>query len=445
MGKTGPKGNHYEYQGETIVGLRRDKKSGRFFPVGKGSPSFGSDPPNAIHRFRRWVAEQGEQPAPLIPVKMPSTIDALDVVVGYAGKDEPGRPYIPATVSPGLIETNVEAIRRQERDRLRNLIFSNPAKAATELNCEPLALLANVQDLSPPQPSKRLTELCDTYLDDKTLSRDETTSSRTWWAEFRKITKAKTITDLNRQSFKTYRKTIKDRQGNHSNAWVRSRFGKIKTIVKHAIVEMGLTEREKLILSDMALLKQPPKPAPKPVDIPPRQMQAILSKADKFQKALILLALNAAYTNIDCKRLRWDMIDFDNGTIRFDRSKSQSLTNQPLPRICCLWKRTIQALKSIKNGHTNVFLSSLGKPIDRITIGRHFARCCKAANVNGATFKHLRKSALTAASNDPSAVPDRQINLLAGHSAGIKEHYVVRRNVLLACEAIERYYFGGKR
>ena len=56
-------------------------------------------------------------------------------------------------------------------------------------------------------------------------------------------------------------------------------------------------------------------------------------------------------------------------------------------------------------------------------------------------FKHLRKSALTAASNDLT-VPDRQINLLAGHSAGIKEHCVVRRNVQLACEAIERYYFG---
>ncbi len=57
------------------------------------------------------------------------------------------------------------------------------------------------------------------------------------------------------------------------------------------------------------------------------------------------------------------------------------------------------------------------------------------------TFKQLRKPTLTAASNDPT-VPDRQVNLLAGHPAGIKEHYVVRRNVQLACEAIERYYFG---
>ena len=60
------------------------------------------------------------------------------------------------------------------------------------------------------------------------------------------------------------------------------------------------------------------------------------------------------------------------------------------------------------------------------------------------THKHLRKSVLTAASNDPK-VPDRLIDLLAGHSVGIKEHYVVKKNVQLACEAIERHYFCGRQ
>lgn len=144
---------------------------------------------------------------------------------------------------------------------------------------------------------------------------------------------------------------------------------------------------------------------------------------------------------MDCAALRWDMVNFEDGTIRFDRGKSVHLTTQPLPRICSLWKRTIRALQALKNVHTNVFVSSRGAPAHRNTITRHFGCCCKNAGVVGRTFKHLRKSALTAASNDPT-VPDRQIDLLAGHSAGIKEHYVVRRNVQLACEAIERYYFG---
>ncbi len=117
------------------------------------------------------------------------------------------------------------------------------------------------------------------------------------------------------------------------------------------------------------------------------------------------------------------------------------LSNEPLPRICSLWKRTIRALKAIQNSHTNVFISTQTVLAHVDTINDHFMDCCDDADIKNTTFKHLRKSVLTAASNDPT-VPDRQISLLAGHSAGIKEHYIVRRNVQLACEAIERYYFG---
>lgn len=83
-----------------------------------------------------------------------------------------------------------------------------------------------------------------------------------------------------------------------------------------------------------------------------------------------------------------------------------------------------------------------GTPAHIGTFNDHFVQRCDEAGIKF-TFKHLRKSTLTAASNDPT-VPDRQVNLLAGHSAGIKEHYVVRRNVQLACEAIERYSLAGR-
>ncbi len=174
-------------------------------------------------------------------------------------------------------------------------------------------------------------------------------------------------------------------------------------------------------------------------------MKAILAKASAWDKAIILLSLNAAYTPIDCQGLEWGMINWKSGTIRFDRTKSIALANEPLPRICSLWKRTIRALKAIQNSHASVFISTQGTPAHVDTINDHFVNCCHKAGIKGTfMFKHLRKSALTAASNDPT-VPDRQVNLLAGHSAGIKEHYVVRRNVQLACEAIERCYFGGKK
>lgn len=82
MAKRGREPKHYKTtDGEMIVGLRRDKKSGRFYPVGKGSPNFGTEEARSIHRFRVWQAEQGKEPKPEVPVTMPSTIDALDQLV----------------------------------------------------------------------------------------------------------------------------------------------------------------------------------------------------------------------------------------------------------------------------------------------------------------------------------------------------------------------------
>jgi len=263
--------------------------------------------------------------------------------------------------------------------------------------------------------------------------------------EFREITKAKTVTDLQRDSFRVYRKTIRTRKGKRSTVWVRSRFGKIKTIINHAVVEVDLTEKEKAVLQHVALLKPPAKPKPKPVDISPKEMKVILANANDWDTALILLGLNAAYLPIDCQRLEWSMIDWSAKFIRFDRSKPEHLTERALPRICALWTRTARAIRDIKNNHVFVFLSDQGKPAHISTINDHFVQCCNRAKIGRKlTFKHLRKSAMTAASNDPK-VPDRQIDLLAGHSSGIKEHYVVKKNVQLACEAIERHYFGGKK
>jgi integrase len=434
VAKRGRKASHYTTKsGEPIVGLRRDSKSGRFYPVGMGSPSFGTEEAKAIHRFRMWQAKKYEEPQVFeIPVSTPAYDDFGTELPTVATFDAAGN----------LV--NVQQVSKAAAAAyFSKLIYDDPNRAATELDCEPLRLLANVEILKPPPPSKQLTTLFETYLDDKTLTPKEATNSRTWWREFASITKAKVVTDLDRESFKGYRKTIKSRQGKHSNVWVRSRFGKVKTIINHAIVEVDLTDQEKNALSHVALLKQPPKPTPIPVDIEPEQMGAILAAGDEWDQALILLALNAAYTNIDCQRLRWDMVDFKRALIRFDRSKAEHLTEKEMPRICALWDRTIEALKRIKNGHPRVFVSTQGQPAHIDTMNDHFVECCEKAEIKKRlTFKHLRKSALTSASNDPSGVPDRQINLLAGHSSGIKENYVVRRNVQLACAAIERYYFG---
>ena len=82
MAKRGRAASHFKTaDGEIIVGLRQDKKSGRFYPVGKGSPNFGTNEAKAIHRFRLWHADQGKEPKPDVPVRMPSSLDAFDQLV----------------------------------------------------------------------------------------------------------------------------------------------------------------------------------------------------------------------------------------------------------------------------------------------------------------------------------------------------------------------------
>ena len=198
----GPKIDYVrDAQGEPVIGvqiqLEKDAQGRQyetyFAKADKGKRKrFGSsrDKPKAMHRFRIWQATEGKQPKPTIPVVMPNDDATFEALFPNAPNSDHLTPAVHADIgnAPDLIASDLEAIRRQERERLRAPISSDPKKAATELDCEPLALPADVDNLKPPQPSKRLTVLCDTYLEDKSLSPKEATNSRTWWDEFRAIT-----------------------------------------------------------------------------------------------------------------------------------------------------------------------------------------------------------------------------------------------------------------
>lgn len=255
--------------------------------------------------------------------------------------------------------------------------------------------LAWLWQQTPPGPSVRLNNddgvydvdreeqyLARPYLADKhgDLTGKEWRNSVTWWNEFCRITGAKTVADLDRFAFLKYRKQIKhdQKRKGRSNAYSRSRLGKIKSIINYAVTESALTlsEDDDRALTDRAMLKMPPKPKPKPVVISPAELQDALHVADEWDTALILTALGCAYLNVDCHRLRWDMIDWEQATIRFDREKSSELAEDgALPRLSVLWKRTIRALRKIEHDGEHVFVIR-GRPPHIDTINDHFKRCC---------------------------------------------------------------------
>ena len=141
------------------------------------------------------------------------------------------------------------------------------------------------------------------------------------------------------------------------------------------------------------------------------------------------------------------MIDRRQGTIRFDRTKAVGRAKGPVPRVAVLWRRTLKALKKIDNEHRHIFALDHGSPPHVETIRRHWDDLLEAAGIEGdITFGVLRRSAQTAAASSKNpAVPYQQYQVLSGHTfKGVDDNYIRRnpRLVELACEAVERYYFG---
>ena len=120
----------------------------------------GTDEAAAIHRFRRWQSKKAE---PSDAYQLPTTTpvhDQFGTEIPLVGTfDDAGNPINVQYVSKAAVAAH-----------FRQLIYSDPKRAAVELDCEPIALLANVQDLKPPTPSKPLALFVDTYLEDKTLT-----------------------------------------------------------------------------------------------------------------------------------------------------------------------------------------------------------------------------------------------------------------------------------
>ena len=135
-------------------------KDGKLRPFGRSRPAFSlNDEARAIHRFKRWLASQDEQPKPEVPVSMAPSLDALDAMIGSS-------PITAGAISPFAITTDLETIRRAERNRLRRLILNDPEQAAMELDIDFLARYP----ARPEKPQYSLSELADYYCQNK---RDE--------------------------------------------------------------------------------------------------------------------------------------------------------------------------------------------------------------------------------------------------------------------------------
>lgn len=440
MGRRGPKPSFVEdHHRNEIVGLVL-RSDGRYTAHDDRNKTFGRDKVEAIRRFLEWKNKREEKTI-VIPVE--ETCTGITQIT----KQVNGNKFVvhtPPHEFKHVVNTELPeaAFWAKWKD-----ILSTPKGRMIAAQNTGYRQLEYLTELAPPQPSATLKTIIERYSQDKKGLMDDKgiKNSETWWKEFAQITGAKTVSDLTLESFRTYRQEIRNRKGDRSDAWIRSRFGQVNTVMNHALKEMNISAQDREILQFKSLLVKPPQPMGNPKCLEVDELKAILKHADDFDKALILFALNCAYYPIDCKRITWDKIDFNTKSItRFPRIKSQKKKSRPIPRSAVLWDRTIEALKKLKRTELpNVFISEQGTPIAPQTIQRHFERCRDAAGIKREiTFGNLRDTAQTIAAQ--YGAPIQQYKCLAGHACGIDDNYIVRNPFFTkdACKATENHFFG---
>lgn len=446
MGRRGPQTDWaVDHNREPVVGLI-ERKDGRFYAVGKDGKhkTFGRDRTEAIRRFRQW--EPTKHPKVTIPGRTQTyhlPADKQRFLENHpplkaVAENRIGRFDVP--------DAGYKVDAGQFWNRVRSELLNDPKGAAQRTGIPELADLAKLADRF--RNSATLASLRDLYTNDKKppiLTPDEWNNSRTWFDEFAAITEARTVADLTHDKVRHYRETIKAAQGKRSNSWVRSRFGKITTIINYALSEMNLIESDRTTLALKALLKKPPRPKGKTIEIQPKELKAILKHAGEFDSAMILTAANLCFYPVDIVRLRWDMLDLKAQTMSFDREKSEHMASSAVVRVGVLWDRTVRALKKLPQTSEFVFPSPMGNwKMESQTPQKHFAKLVNQAGIKRPLpFSCLRDTGQTAAAQ--AGVPQQQYQCLAGHKfPGVDDDYI-RRNPMFvkdACAAIEKHYFG---
>jgi len=217
-----------------------------------------------------------------------------------------------------------------------------------------------------------------------------------------------------------------------ADATTRNTIGRVKSIVRYCAKRHKDCHR---VLRLLDVVEMPPMPPYEPKPMPPDDYNALLDAADDQWKAVLLTAMNCAYYAVDCWTLPWSAVALDDNEIVFRRAKTK------IARAAWLWPRTKEALAALPHRNGDMVFTAAHKGAYRPGGFRAaYRRVKKKAGVKS-TFDQIRDGAYTAA---VKGAPMDQAKILAGHSTGMSDAYVLRGGVLVqeACNAVEQHYFG---
>jgi len=449
--------------GDRIDGAYKGK-DGKLRPFGRSRPAFSlSDEARAVHRFKRWLAAQDERPKPEVPVSMAPSLDALDAMIGSS-------PITAGVISPDAITTDLDTIRRAERDRLRTLILNDPERAAIELDIDFLERYP----ARPEKPQYSLSELANYYCQNK---RDEggKLTHRKWqqnvrlaWRPtpkepaklddkrkrsqrrnmpknaFLDVVQVQHVRDIRQHHIKSYRDAIlaEFTEYKHSASWIKTRYRAVKAILGFMLEEVEENEKpEYRRVKDLCRILKEPQSETDPNPIEPEHYRPLVEAAKPREKAILLLGLNCLMHSGEATQTLKEDVSLENGTLSARRTKTRKA------RIAKLWPRTVDAIREylkLRNDQSEyLFVTQNGTPMSGEVMRQIVVRLRRRLKLpEHVTFEGLRDAGYTIADE----VDSERATWIGGHPKGQKDRYILRQantpRIRKCCEAIETHFFG---
>jgi len=421
-----------------VVGLSREKKSGRFYATHTRSPRvyFGTDQDLAIMQFRGWQGRQtNEAPIKLISkrivphTKRPADVPPWGKWADFSGDVE----YVELTSSHTIPPDAFFA-------KARELLLNDPAMMAERTG---IPELARLHTLPEPEPSLTLQQLGEIYLQKKrSITTHWKRKATLYWREFRSAVGVRTLADLRQEHIQRYHDRLwseAEKKG-RSPTYIAQRQQTVRMVLRHALKQGRDQVQVRRVLDLTAIFEAPRKKGTDPHPISRADLHKLLAASGPKWKAVILLSLNGALYPSEVAAVKTREIDLQAGTMVMTRRKTG------VPRIAVLWGRTVEAIREYQKaeprGGDHLFVSEVGLPYNANHICRNFRRRREEAGLEDTVqFAHLRDGAYSAAIEGGADLTVAR--LLAGHRAGVSDHYLKRnpRMVEAACRAIERFYF----
>lgn len=422
--------------GEVVPGAYMGK-DGRLRPIGSDRPAFGGDERAAVFKMKRWLAEQrGEGET------------ARHWTEVLAMSDAERQRWLSQGRIKGLadgegINALLATAINQERERLRNLILTDPKQAAVELRIEHLAY----HPATPTKPHFALTQLCEEYVNKKRNKQGQRLNGkycknlRAFWKELLTICgNPRYVRDLGREQIRAYRDEIMRRlDGGRSPTYVRCRFAAVKAILQYGIDETDDKADCRRTLDECGILRSPADANdPRPITV--GEYHALLQHADVPMRAVLLFGLNCGMHNGEVASTLREDVDLDGRTLAARRTKTSN------PRVAKLWPRTVDAVRELhaKRPHKSphVFVTRTGERMTGERVRQRIVTLRRRAGLpTEVNFEGLRDAALTVA----VGVDAFYANFFAGHKTGMKDKYVLRQanhpKIVDICQAIEREFF----